>query len=98
MINGITSTGFSYQYEEKVLKDWEYLNNAAKIMDPETTDAEKFRAVNYALFAVLGKEQAKALLNHVRRNNDGVAETIPVMTELNEIVKAARKDEKEEKN
>lgn len=90
MTTGKTKSGFEFEFDEKLLNDWEYISNVGVLMDDTAEPFDQVNALNRSLKTVLGPKQAKALSQHVRDLNGGVAVTTEVMKELNEIVSYAK--------
>ena len=84
-ITGETSTGFPFEFDERILTDWTYVALLGKITDKGKKDAEKLAVMQTLFLTILGEEQTNALIEHVRELNDGFAPIDEVMKELGEI-------------
>lgn len=102
MIKGTTSTGFEFEYDEKLLKDWKYISDYAAMMEALqilqedesniTAITSAVNAMNSILYFLIGKEETNKLQKHLRKVNGGIAETAVMMRELKEIVNAKSKN------
>ena len=82
MLTGVTSTGFEYTIPEENI-DMELLDALAEVDDGNVLASSK------ACTLLLGKEQKKALYNHVR-NEKGKVPPAALIAELMDIVKNAK--------
>ena len=90
MVKGKTSSGFSFQVDPEIVKDYEYLELAAAsssngVLFPELV---KF---------TLGEDQKKRLVDHLKKIK-GRAYTEDVSAELKEILEALKESDSEVKN
>lgn len=87
MIKGTTESGFQFELEEDVLDDYELWE--------DLIDVEEGRSTRIASVAnrMLGKEQKKAMLDHLREEN-GRVPIRRVFRELGDIIRQARDAEK----
>ena len=89
MTKGETSTGFKFNFNEKVMKDARFIEHLASITD------EDLSAVPYVLNTLLGEKQKEKLYDHVAKSDpDGLADITVVMQEIGEMIKSAGEDEK----
>lgn len=90
MIKGKTSTGFAFQVDPEIIKDYEYLELAATA----TSNGVMFPLlVEYTL----GKEQKNRLIEHLKTKK-GRALTEDVSTEFTEILEALKEKDEDVKN
>lgn len=82
---GKTSSGFSYSFDKRILTDWDFISILGTITDEEKKDTEKISNVQKLLKLILGDEQTKALIDHIRKSNDGFAPLEEVIKEFTEI-------------
>lgn len=82
---GKTSSGFSYSFDKRILTDWDFISILGTITDEEKKDTEKISNLQKLLKLILGDEQTKALIDHIRKSNDGFAPLEEVMKEFAEI-------------
>lgn len=77
MIKGKTKSGFSFEIDEAIADDMEFLEDLAEAQD----DVTRFPKVMEAL---LGKEQKKALYDHIRGDGKRVSieKTIEEFTDI----------------
>lgn len=84
-ITGKTKSGFSYSFDNRILTDWDFISLLGTITDEEKKDSEKITNLQKLLKLILGDEQTKALIDHIRDMNDGFAPIEEVMKEFGEI-------------
>lgn len=84
-ITGKTSSGFEYSYDERVLKDWDFITLLGTLTDKEVKEPVKLSNTRKLLFILLGEEQTNKLIAHIRELNDGFAPVEEVMKEVGEI-------------
>lgn len=84
-ITGKTSSGFSYSFDKRILTDWDFISILGTITDEEKKDSEKISNLQKLLKLILGDEQTNALIEHIRKSNDGFAPLEEVMKEFGEI-------------
>lgn len=87
-ITGETSTGFKYSFDDRILKDWDYLSLLRKLTDKkkEIKNTEKLGLTQDMFLLVLGEEETKKLVEHVKKNNDGFAPMEAISNEFYEIL------------
>ncbi len=69
MVKGLTKSGFSYEIDEEILDDYEFLEILLKIDEGEISYSIKM------VDMLLGEEQKKRLKDHVRTENGRVPAT-----------------------
>lgn len=69
MVKGLTKSGFSYEIDEEILDDYEFLEILLKIDEGEVSYSIKM------VDMLLGEEQKKRLKEHVRTENGRVPAT-----------------------
>lgn len=80
MFEGTTKSGFQYQIPEDVYDDIELVEYLAKMYGGDLT------AVPSVIEILMGKDQKKALYNHLRK--DGRVRATLVMNEIEEMLSA----------
>ncbi len=87
-ITGETSTGFKYSFDDRILQDWDYLSLLRKLTDKkkEIKNTEKLGLTQDMFLLVLGEEETKKLVEHVKKNNDGFAPMEAISNEFYEIL------------
>ena len=87
-ITGKTKSGFEFSYDERILTDWEYLTLLRKLTsdDGSVSNTEKLAVTQDMFTVLLGEEQTKKLIEHVRKNNDGFATIEAITEEFNEVI------------
>lgn len=97
MKKGKTSSGFSFSVNENIIKDYRFVKLLAEAdaLEPE----QELRAViicSELINMLLGKDGEERLTKHVEKK--GVASFDDVYTEVGEILKLLREEDKEVKN
>lgn len=87
MIEGKTSTGFVYKIDDDVLDDMELLD---ALVDMDNGDMSSYR---YAIKALLGEEQRKALYEHVRDKKTGRVSAKKVFEAFAEVLNSAKENQ-----
>jgi len=90
MVGGKTKTGFSFEVDEKMLKDWRLTRALVKMQDKDMT--ERFKGVDEALTLLLG-DKVDDLMDHLIKKNKGYAPIEKLIAEIKDImdsVKAAK--------
>jgi hypothetical protein len=87
MIEGKTSTGFVYKIDDDVLDDMELLD---ALIDMDNGDMSSYR---YAIKALLGEEQRKALYEHVRDKKTGRVSAKKVFEAFAEVLNSAKENQ-----
>lgn len=87
MIKGTTESGFAFEIDENVLDDYELWENLIEVEEGRTTRIAPI--VN----SLLGKQQKKALMDHLR-GDSGRVPIGKVFETVGEILRAAKKQEK----
>lgn len=71
MRKGILSNGFAYEFDETVADDMEFLDVLAAVMADESSNQERLIAASKLGDMLLGKEQKKALYDHIKAEHGG---------------------------
>ena len=86
MIEGVTKSGFKFAISDDALDDMELLDALSDM------DEGKATSYKYAISALLGEEQRKALYEHVRDKKTGRVSAKKVFTAFAEILNAAKEN------
>lgn len=86
MIKGKTKSGFQFEYDERILTDWRFVSAVAKT----TADNEVQKMLGITEIANLLVVDMGALIEHLKKDNDGFAPSEKVMLELTEIMNASK--------
>lgn len=86
MIEGVTKSGFKFAISDDALDDMELLDALSDM------DEGKVASYKYAISALLGEEQRKALYEHVRDKKTGRVSAKKVFTAFAEILNAAKEN------
>lgn len=91
MIEVKTKTGFGCTVNPRIKYDWSYIEHIGKLQSltkkKEPDPTQLLGEVGWLLDFVL-KDDKDRLIDHVRENNDGVADVFVIIAELIEIVSA----------
>ena len=88
MIKGITSTGFSYEYDENRLDDMRFVDVLAVVVNPEAPRFEKIAGASKLLTMLLGADTKKALYEHIGNDHEGRVPRAELEQALSEIMQA----------
>lgn len=86
MREGVTSTGFPYQFEEERLDDMRFVDVLVSVIDDKADLLDKCKGVSELLEMLLGAEQKKALYEHIGKSHDGRVPRADVEAALAEIM------------
>lgn len=89
-MQGITESGFEYNINDAVLRDWSFVKAMAEIKYLEESDSEEIDFINISakLEKILFKDGGKAFEKHIASLNDGFVPTDVLIKELFEIIKS----------
>lgn len=83
---GTTSNGFNFEFDEARADDMRFVELIVTTMDETASEFDKLAAVTKMIEMLLGKEQKKALFEHIGRSYDGRVPFAEVNKALNEIM------------
>lgn len=86
MIKGKTKSGFQFEYDERILTDWRFVSAVAK----STADNDVQKMIGITEVANLLVVDLDALIEHLKKDNDGFAPSEKVMLEITEIMEASK--------
>lgn len=92
MIEGTTSSGFRYVYDERNLDDMRLVDLIAEIDAPDASPYVKARGASQLITMLLGPELKAALYDHIGQTNGGRVPQGELETALSEIMSGAGKD------
>lgn len=87
MIEGRTKSGFKFKVDERVTSDWRVLSSISKAESDNLT--EQVIGITELVSVLLGNNE-KALMEHIKKKNDGFVPTEAVTSELADILKATK--------
>lgn len=89
MIKGTTSSGFKYEINENIKKDWRFVSNLTKLKQLEDSDSLEVDFINVMaeIESIIFSDKGKAFEKHIMKNNEGIIPTDVVLAELMEIIK-----------
>lgn len=82
MVVGKTSTGFDYEYDERILSDWRFVEGVAKTTSDN--QIERMQGMVSIVNLLLGDETA--LIKHLQELNDGFVPSEKMMEEITDIM------------
>ena len=94
MINGVTKSGFSFEVDERVIKDWRFIKSMAKLNKGALGQLEGIVEISSI---VLGEKQGLLLEKHIA-DQDGYIDAKEYEEELTEIIKLLKEEDEEIKN
>lgn len=80
MVKGKTKSGFSYEINPAILKDWDFLELVDAFQNGDTS----FKSIKSLLCMLLTEDGFDALKEHIRTQN-GTADVTLIMHEFTEI-------------
>lgn len=83
---GTTSNGFNFEFDEARADDMRFVDLIVTSMDEDANEFDKLSAVSKLIEMLLGKEQKKALFEHIGKNYDGRVPFAEVNQALTEIM------------
>ena len=83
-ITGKTKTGFAFEYDDRILTDWEFASALA--LTQSGTDMEKMAASIKAVEFLVGPDNMANLLAHVKKQNDGFAPVEKIVAEFTDML------------
>ena len=88
MRKGKTRTGFECEFDERILDDMRFLDLLADLVGDELTEIEAVVKTSNLVSMLLGKDNKKALYDHIAKLHDGYVPSTVVMEETFDIMKA----------
>ena len=87
MKQGVTSTGFAFDFDEQRANDMHVLRHVRSLIDPEASPLERTSARVDLPVMLLGKAQTDALYKHLEEKNGGRVPPAELERELTEIMR-----------
>ena len=94
MIKGVTKSGFKYETDERIVKDWRFVKSMAKMNQGALGQMEGIVEISSIL---LGENQEILLEKHIA-DSDGYIDAKQYEEELTEIITSLGEKDKEIKN
>lgn len=88
MTRGTTSGGFAFEFDESRLDDMRFVDVLAVVTDETTSFADRFAGASRLVEMLLGKEQKKALYEHIGKKHEGRVPRAEFERALYEIMQA----------
>lgn len=88
MRKGITRTGFECEFDERILDDMRFLDLLADLLEDDVSELEAIAKTSKLVTMLLGKDNKKALYEHLAALNDGFVPSTVVMEEVFDVMKA----------
>ena len=82
MIEGKTTSGFSYEIDDRLFKDWEVITSLDNLKKNKASMAE----INNLFELLLTKDGFAELKEYVKERNDGIINSDAMLQELKEIL------------
>jgi len=82
MIKGKTKSGFSYEINQKMLKDWEVVT----LLDNLNRNKISMQELNALFTLLISEEGFDELKAHVRETNEGIVDVNAMVAELKDIL------------
>ena len=92
MKKGVTSTGFTYEFDEARLDDMRFVDVLAVVLDPEAPEFDKISGASRLLTMLLGPELKKELYAHIGSAHEGRVPRAEMEKALMEIMNGSGKD------
>ena len=92
MIEGTTSTGFRFSFDERRLDDMRIVDLIAEIDNPDSSAFIKARGASQLITMLLGADLKAALYEHIGAVNEGRVPQADLENALAEIMAGAGKD------
>ena len=87
MIEGKTSTGFKFSYDERLLTDWRIMEAISTADSPD--NIKMVKGTTDLINFLLG-DQKDGLMEHIKKSNDGFIPVDKLRKELFEILGASK--------
>ena len=94
MRKGTTKTGFAYELDEAAADDMRLVDALAVCMSEESDSFETISAASRAAELLLGKEQKRALYDHVGKSHGGRVPAEALFSELEAVMLSGKDAEK----
>lgn len=92
MKNGVTETGFEYEFDERNLDDMRFVDILTVVVDDNSSILDKLSGISKLLTMLLGDEQKKRLYEHIGKSYDGRVPREALENALEQIMNGAGKD------
>lgn len=92
MKEGITSTGFHYQFDERNLDDMRFVDVLVVVVDEKSSLLDKIAGTSKLLLMLLGEDQKEALYKHIGESYGGRVPREDLEKALEEIMSGAGED------
>ena len=92
MKNGVTASGFEYEFDERNLDDMRFVDILTVVVDDNSSLLDKLSGISKLLTMLLGDEQKKRLYDHIGKDYDGRVPREALENALEEIMNGAGKD------
>lgn len=85
-MQGITKSGFEYDIDDRILKDWRFTMALTRCQKGE--GLEKLQGAQDMIELMLGKDGAQKFIDHIAKQHDGYADSEVVLSEVKEILES----------
>ena len=86
LVKGTTKTGYKFELDDRILKDWRFIQALAK--SQKGTDLEKLESANDLVNLVIGQKNIEKFMSRIQKNNEGYIPIDAVMLEINGIIES----------
>lgn len=90
-IKGKTSSGYEFEINEEIMKDWRFVKKLSKLKElEEDSDSIEIDFINIMsdIETILFDDKGKTFEEHIRKSNRGLMPTDIVISELLEVIKS----------
>ena len=90
-IKGKTSSGYEFEINEEIMKDWRFVKKLSKLKElEEDSDSIEIDFINIMsdIETILLEKKKKTFEEHIRKSNSGLMPTDIVLSELLEVIKS----------
>ena len=90
MITGTTSSGFKFEIDENIKKDWRFIQKLTRLKELEDSDSKEVDFINIMadIERLVFADKGKAFEKFIASKNNGLMPTDVVLKELIEIIRS----------
>ena len=92
-IKGETSSGFEFEIDERILKDWGFIKKLSKLKELEDNSESMevdFINIMADIENIIFVDKGKAFEEHIAKKNEGMMPVDIVLKELLEVIKGKK--------
>jgi len=87
-MQGITKSGFKFEIDDRILKDWRFVSALTKCQQSKTEFGKLEGIMEMA--SLLFGDRYDEYLKHIASKNDGFCDSQAIMEEIKEILESAK--------